>query len=59
MSVAALTFDTFGTVVDWRGSVLAELQALGQEKRLFLEWERFLTDWRKLQSELERRKTKV
>jgi len=46
MSVTALTFDTFGTVVDWRGSVLAELRALGRDKRLSLDWERFLDDWR-------------
>lgn len=46
MQVAALTFDTFGTVVDWRGSVLAELRALGHEKGLSADWERFLADWR-------------
>ena len=46
MSVTALTFDTFGTVVDWRGSVLAELHALGRDKQLSLDWERFLDDWR-------------
>lgn len=46
MKVAALTFDTFGTVVDWRTSVLHELQALGREKRLSLDWEGFLADWR-------------
>lgn len=46
MKVAALTFDTFGTVVDWRTSVLHELQALGRERGLALDWEGFLADWR-------------
>ena len=27
MPVKALVFDTFGTVVDWRGSIIAEGQA--------------------------------
>jgi len=46
MSVVALTFDTYGTVVDWRGSVLAELRALGSARRLRVDWERFLADWK-------------
>ncbi len=32
--VEALTFDVFGTVVDWHGSVSAELKALGQDLAL-------------------------
>ena len=31
-SVKALVFDTFGTVVDWRSSVIAEGEALGKRK---------------------------
>jgi 2-haloacid dehalogenase len=31
--VKALTFDVFGTVVDWRGSIIREMRA-GGEKRL-------------------------
>jgi len=46
MTVAALVFDTYGTVVDWRSSVLAELEAFGRARRLSLDWERFLDDWR-------------
>jgi 2-haloacid dehalogenase len=44
--VAALTFDTFGTVVDWRGTILAELRTVGAAKRLRVDWERFLADWK-------------
>jgi 2-haloacid dehalogenase len=45
-AVKALLFDTYGTVVDWRGSILAELRALGQARRLSVDWERFLTEWK-------------
>jgi 2-haloacid dehalogenase len=44
--IRALTFDTYGTVVDWRSSVLAELQAFGERKHLAVDWMRFLDDWK-------------
>jgi 2-haloacid dehalogenase len=43
--VRALVFDVWGTVVDWRTSVLDELRALGQRRRLAIDWESFLTEW--------------
>lgn len=46
MPIKALTFDVFGTVVDWRSSVLEQLQAFGREKGLSINWENFLDDWR-------------
>lgn len=45
-AVKALVFDVFGTVVDWRGSILRELEALGRAKGLSADWERFVEDWR-------------
>jgi len=30
-SIKALIFDVFGTVVDWRSSVIAELRELGEK----------------------------
>jgi 2-haloacid dehalogenase len=30
-SVKALVFDVFGTVVDWRGSIIRELESFGRE----------------------------
>ena len=33
-AVKALTFDVFGTVVDWRGSIAREVRALAREKGL-------------------------
>ncbi len=44
--IRALTFDTYGTVVDWRTSVLGELRALAERKTLTLDCVQFLDDWR-------------
>jgi 2-haloacid dehalogenase len=45
-AVSALTFDTFGTVVDYRSSILAEGRALGRAKGLTVDWEKFADAWR-------------
>jgi len=44
--IKALVFDVFGTVVDWRGSLIRELDALGRAKGLRLDAARFADDWR-------------
>ena len=44
--VKALVFDTFGTVVDWRGSIIAEGAAWGKSKGLTIDWARFADRWR-------------
>ena len=44
--VKALVFDTFGTVVDWRGSIIAEGEAWGKAKGLNIDWPRFADRWR-------------
>jgi len=44
--VRALTFDVFGTVVDWRGSIIREGQLLAIEKGLDVDWGRFADRWR-------------
>ncbi len=41
-----LVFDTFGTVVDWRGSVIAEGERLGKAKGLNVDWAAFADAWR-------------
>ena len=46
MAVQALTFDTYGTVVDWRDSVLAQLVEFGSARGLDVDWTRFLTEWK-------------
>lgn len=47
-SVDAVLFDVFGTVVDWRGSIIAELKAFGAERGLGVDWEKFTDSWRGL-----------
>src|SRR5262245_7284956 len=46
--VKALTFDVFGTVVDWRESIIREGQALGGAKGLHVDWAQFADAWRGL-----------
>ena len=42
----ALTFDVFGTVVDWRTSISREIQELGAKKGFFIDWSAFADEWR-------------
>ena len=42
----ALTFDIFGTVVDWRTSVIREGEMLSQEKGFDVDWGEFADQWR-------------
>ncbi len=42
----ALVFDTFGTVVDWRGSIIREATQWGQAKNLQIDWGKFADQWR-------------
>jgi 2-haloacid dehalogenase len=44
--VKALGFDVFGTVVDWRASIIREGQALGRTRGLEVDWEAFTDAWR-------------
>jgi 2-haloacid dehalogenase len=46
LAVQALTFDAYGTVVDWRDSVLAQLTEFGAGHGLDVEWARFLAEWK-------------
>jgi 2-haloacid dehalogenase len=44
--VKALVFDVFGTVVDWRGSVTDDVQALASRKQLTVDAAKFADAWR-------------
>jgi 2-haloacid dehalogenase len=46
IDIKALVFDVFGTVVDWRSSVIAEGMAWGKAKRLAIDWAEFADQWR-------------
>lgn len=45
-NVKALTFDVFGTVVDWRNSIAREAEALLAPKGHALDWHGFADAWR-------------
>jgi 2-haloacid dehalogenase len=42
----ALVFDIFGTVVDWRGSIIEEGRVFGARHGLQVDWAVFADDWR-------------
>ena len=44
--VKALTFDVFGTTVDWRGSLIREAEEWGRARGLEINWPRFADSWR-------------
>jgi 2-haloacid dehalogenase len=44
--IKILAFDVFGTVVDWRSSVIAEGEQLGKAKGLQVDWAAFADAWR-------------
>ena len=47
MDVRAILFDVFGTVVDWRGSLIADLSAWGAERGLGdADWTGLVDAWR-------------
>ena len=55
MPCKALLFDIFGTVVDWRASIIAEGQAFGYSRGLDVDWASFADGWRgKYQPAMER-----
>ncbi|MDE2665157.1 MAG: haloacid dehalogenase type II [Acidobacteriota bacterium] len=45
-AVRAMTFDVFGTVVDWRTSIIREGEAVGCEKGIEADWAAFADEWR-------------
>jgi 2-haloacid dehalogenase len=46
LPVKALTFDVFGTVVDWRRSIIAEAEAFGARKGITIDWPALVDQWR-------------
>lgn len=44
--VKALLFDTFGTVVDWRGSLIADFTAWGKARGFTADWPALVDAWR-------------
>jgi 2-haloacid dehalogenase len=46
LKIKALTFDVFGTVVDWYTSVVREGEMLGRRKGIDIDWSAFALGWR-------------
>ena len=46
MVLRALAFDVFGTVVDWRSSIIGELEMFGERHGLAEDWPAFADVWR-------------
>lgn len=46
--VKAVLFDVFGTVVDWRTSIIRDLEAFGASRGISADWTAFTDDWRGL-----------
>ena len=44
--VKALTFDVFGTVVDWYSSIVAEGKEFGDTHGIDIDWAQFALKWR-------------
>ena len=44
--VKALVFDVFGTIVDWRGSLIADLSAFGAARGIAADWPALVDAWR-------------
>ncbi len=45
-NLKAVLFDTFGSVVDWRSSLIAELTEFGATRGLTVDWTAFADAWR-------------
>ncbi|HLW52165.1 MAG TPA: haloacid dehalogenase type II [Candidatus Angelobacter sp.] len=46
MAIEAILFDVFGTVVDWRSSLIRRLQQFGAGNNLEADWAALADDWR-------------
>jgi 2-haloacid dehalogenase len=44
--VKVIVFDTFGSVVDWRGSIIKDLSAWGAKEGIEADWAKFADNWR-------------
>lgn len=47
-NLKAITFDVFGTVVDWRGSIIDEGERVWRKRGLDVDWAAFADAWRGL-----------
>jgi 2-haloacid dehalogenase len=54
-AIKAMVFDTFGTVVDWRASIIRDLSAWGAQEGIAADWTKLADQWRgRYQPQIER-----
>ena len=46
VAIKAIVFDTFGTVMDWRKSIVADFRSFGERSGLDVDWEAFVDAWK-------------
>ena len=46
MRIKALTFDVFGTVIDWRSAIIEEMSAMAAQMRVEGNWANFTDTWK-------------
>jgi 2-haloacid dehalogenase len=46
MDIKVMVFDTFGTVVDWRGTIIAEGKEISRRTKVDVDWAAFADAWR-------------
>ena len=46
VAIKAIVFDTFGTVMDWRESIVADFRSFGERSGLDVDWEAFVDAWK-------------
>lgn len=46
VELEAMLFDTFGTVLDWKSSLVARCQRFGAQHNLSADWEALVVEWR-------------
>jgi len=46
VAIKAIVFDTFGTVMDWRKSIVADFRSFGERSGLDVDWEAFVDEWK-------------
>jgi 2-haloacid dehalogenase len=45
-NIKAIVCDTFGTVMNWRASIIADFRAFGQRRAIDINWEAFVDEWK-------------
>jgi 2-haloacid dehalogenase len=45
-AIRAIVFDTFGTVMNWRDSIITDFRSFGERRGVDVDWESFVDEWK-------------